>query len=144
MEATADVRQRIEAFRAERYPDVSAKALAIFDKEFRAIWNKPDSERRPEDEPIIALMKLQVDGAAEGFASKLKGKDKDDWSKLQVELASVRSLEAEVPAAGAVWCRSSVRPLRWCSFRTSRRWGRLMPGFLSVIDSEPADDSDAG
>ncbi len=38
-------------------------------------------------------MKLQIDGAAEGFAAKLKGQDKEDWKKLQEELATFDRLK---------------------------------------------------
>ncbi|OAI52719.1 hypothetical protein AYO47_05980 [Planctomyces sp. SCGC AG-212-M04] len=137
MEATADVRQRIEAFKAERYPDVSAKALAIFDKEFRAIWNKPDSQRRPEDEPIIALMRLQIDGAAEGFASKLKGKDKEDWAKLQDELAAFNRLKPKhQPQARMVSEFGPTAPVVFIPDK--QKMGAVDPGFLSVIDPAPA------
>jgi hypothetical protein len=136
--ATAEIRQRIEQFRRERYPDVSAKALAVFDKEFRAVWNKPPGERRPEDEPIIALMKLQVDGAAEGFAAKLKGQDKEDWKKLQEELARFEHLKPKQhPQARMV---SEFGPAAPAVFIPDKqRQGAVEPGFLSVIDPEPAD-----
>jgi len=137
MEATADVRQRIEEFKAARYTDASTKALQIFDKEFRAIWNKPDAERRPEDEPIIALMRLQVDGAAEGFAAKLKGKDKEDWKKLQEELATFDGLKPkQQPQARTVSEFGPTAPVVFIPDK--QRMGPVDPGFLSVIDPEPA------
>jgi cytochrome c553 len=137
MEATADVRKRIEAFKAERYPEVSAKALAIFDKEFRAIWNKPDSERRPEDEPIIALMRLQVEGAAEGFASKLKGQDKEDWNKLQDELNAFNRLKPKYQSqARMVSEHGPTAPVVFIPDK--QKMGPVDPGFLSVIDAAPA------
>jgi hypothetical protein len=137
MEASADVRKRIEDFKAERYPEVSGKALAIFDKEFRAIWNKPDGEKRPEDAPIIALMKLQVDGAAEGFAAKLKGKDKEDWKKLQDELATFDRLKPQQhPQARMVSEFGPTAPVVFIPDK--QRQGAVEPGFLSVIDPGPA------
>jgi hypothetical protein len=137
MAATTDVRQRIEAFKSVRYPDVSAKALAIFDKEFRAIWNKPDAERRPEDAPIIALMKLQVDGAAEGFAAKLKGEDKENWKKLQDELATFDHLKPRYqPQARMVSEFGPTAPVVFIPDK--QRLGPVEPGFLSVIDPDPA------
>ncbi len=137
MSATADIRQRIDAFRAARYPEVSAKALAIFDKEFRAIWNKPEAERKPEDAAIVALMKLQVDGAAEGFAAKLKGQDKTDWLALQNELAAFDHLKPRQPSQARTV--SEFGPTAPVVFVPDKqRLGPVDPGFLSVIDPEPA------
>ena len=135
MDATADVRGRIEAFKAERYQEVSGKALAIFDKEFRAIWNK--AEKKPEDQAIISLMKLQVDGAAEGFASKLKGQDNEDWKKLQEELARFDHLKPkDQPQARMVSEFGPTAPVVYIPDK--QRMGPVDPGFLSVIDPEPA------
>ncbi|SIO41147.1 Planctomycete cytochrome C [Singulisphaera sp. GP187] len=135
---TAETRAAIAALERPYREGVAKMAIDRFPAEMQALINKPQAERTPSEEQLVALAYRQVTHEYDLIADKMKkSKDKDAWTALQKQLAEQGRDRPTPPAA--VLTATDVGPLAPPTMIPGdRKKEAIDPGFLTLLDPAPA------
>ncbi len=135
--AAAEVLRQINALE-QPYRDKGTKVAYIkFTDQLRAILDKPDQDRSPVERQLGYLAYRQIRYEREQVPSLLKGRVKTQWEALQKSLKQFDGLRP-VPPQSVLTATDvgPVSPLTCIPDDGTRK--PIEPGFLSVLDPEPA------
>ncbi len=134
---TAELRSQIAELERPFRAASAAEGLARFQPEFREMWSKPDADRTPYERQITYLMQRQFVEEFGKFEALVKGREKVLLAALYKKLESVAADRPQpLPMALAVTDVGPVAPPN--VIPGDRRERDIAPGFLSVLDANPA------
>ena len=135
--AAADVLARMDEITGPKMKSAEKAAVGKFVEEIRAIWAKPPEERTPYEKQIADLIYRQVLGAETTSIRKLSKEEQAVWDELEAELAQFDPLKpAPLPPGQTVSDTGPTAPVVFIPGR--ERLGEVEPGYLTILDSEPA------
>ncbi len=141
-EKTAGLRSQIAAIEDPAKEKAAEDAIKKFPPETQAILNKPVDDRTPGEAQIADLAFRQVIYEWNRIFTHLKAADKDNLVALQKQLAAFdKDKPEELPVIPSV---ADVGPKAPPVFIPKKpNLGEIAPGFLTVLDAQPAVVKDA-
>ncbi len=137
-EATAEIRNEIDAIVEPKIKAKQHAALIKFPEEIQAIFAKAPSDRSPYEQQLMDLANIQLEYERERFneANEIKGENAEKLKKLRATLKEYDHLkpEALTPAFMASDVGSKAPKVLLKNRAGSRNIG---PGFLSVLEPDP-------
>ena len=135
--AAADVLRQIAALERPYRDKGAASATAKFPDEIKAILSKPETDRSLLERQIGALAFRQIAYEHDQVPSLLKGDAKARWDELQKKLKRHDALRPVAPAP--VLTATDLGPISPPTvIPGDRKQQSIEPGFLSMLDQEPA------
>ncbi len=135
--AAGDVLARMDEITGPKMKSAEKAAVGKFVEEIRAIWAKPADERTPYEKQIADLVYRQVLGAETTSIRKLSKEEQAVWDELEAELAQSDPLKpAPLTPGQTVTDTGPTAPVVFIPDR--ERLGEVDPGFLTILDPEPA------
>ena len=134
---TADLRSQIADVEKPAIEAALKRDFGMYPQDIKDMYRKPAAQRTPLEQVLVGLVQQQLDAARVGASKRrLTGEAKEKWDALQSQLAEYREMEPEpLPYAMVVADINSVAPLTTLPGQTTA----VQPGFLSVLDSGPAE-----
>ncbi len=130
---TAEIRAEMEKIEAPHRLAATKAAVGMFPPEIQAMCNKPEDERTPRERQLVDLVLRQV----ENWQGRIKGDEKKRYDELKAKLAEFDKYKPAPPPTTI-----SVRDVGLVAPPTvipgDRRQRDIPPGFLTVLDPEPA------
>ena len=142
LEATAKVREEIDAVIKPAYDKFHDERMSRFPEEIQAILKMPANERNPFQWQMYHKAKTQVTFTEAEIAARLKGADKERYHALKMELAKFDHLRpAPLQITQGIVDAGSEAPKTYMlsGGAYTNRAEEVAPGFLSILDEKPAD-----
>jgi hypothetical protein len=139
-EKTAEVRAAIEKIEAPHHAAESKRQRMRFPKEYVAVLDAPAETLSPLEQQIRAMIAKQVYANGD-VSAKLKGAEKDEWTRLKAKLAEMsKDKPADLPVAMAMSDLATPPPTRLLKRGNWRVPAKeeLDPGFISAISDADA------
>ncbi|QNN21214.1 DUF1549 domain-containing protein [Planctomycetales bacterium ZRK34] len=135
---TQEIRDQIAEIEAPYRAKATKNMLDYFTEELQAMWRKPAEERTPYEEQLAYLIDRQVVDAVDKALRRIKGENKEKLDALGEQLKEFDKLKPAPlpPAMTASDVGVQAPPTRIEGDRTKRV---IEPGFLSLLDPEPAE-----
>jgi mono/diheme cytochrome c family protein len=138
-EKTAEIRRQIDEIQQPLITRAMERAAAKFPLDIRPMLLTPPAEREPLEHQLAELAYRQGKAEVEKikFADQLQGEQKTRWEELQQKLHEFDSIKPEpLPPAITVTDVGPVAPPT--EIPGDRQDRDIQPGFLTVLDPEPA------
>jgi hypothetical protein len=135
--AAAEILRKVSAIEQPYRDQGTARAIAKFPEDIRAILQKPEPDRSLLERQLGALAYRQIAFEHQQVPAVLKGSVKARWDALQEELKRLDRLRPPPPAT--VLTATDIGPVSPPTMIPGdRKGGAIEPGFLSVLDPAPA------
>ena len=133
--ATGEIRKEITEIEAP-YREKAKAVIKSFPPSIQAMIKKPEEERSPREQQLVALGWRQVEHNYKGLDRKLKPDDKEKVLALRRKLKKFDTLKpAPLPVAQQVRDVGQVAP----KTTIPKKHTECEPGFLAIIDKPVAD-----
>jgi len=135
--AAAEVLRQIDAIEQPYRDQGTARAVAKFPEDIRAILRKPEQDRSLLERQLGTLAYRQINVEHEQVPSALKGPVKAQWEALQTALKRFDRLRPVPPES--VPTTTDIGPVSPPTrIPGDRKQELIEPGFLSILDPAPA------
>jgi len=128
---------KIEVIESKAREKQANKAVTMFPREVQAIYNKPPEERNTYDQKIRYLVDRQVEFEYSRLKNGIPKSQHETWETLKKELQThISKRPAPLPSADV--CVDAPGPIHDVTIPGKRNAQAIEPGFLSILDPEPA------